>query len=52
MDSSRSLMPLTLAFGASCGAWVGIGEPDLGLPWGVIYGAIFGAIIGKLMLPR
>jgi hypothetical protein len=41
-----------MAFGASCGAWIGVGEPGVGLPLGVIYGAIFGAILGKFMLPR
>ncbi len=49
MDSSRSLMHLTLAFGASCGAWIGVGEPAVGVGWGVIYGAILGAVVGKLM---
>jgi hypothetical protein len=52
MDSSRTLIHLTLAFGASCGAWVGAGEPTLGVSWGLIYGAVCGAIVGKLLFPR
>jgi hypothetical protein len=52
MESSRSLLHLTAAFGACCGAWIGLGEPAVGLPWGIVYGTIFGAIVGKLMFPR
>lgn len=52
MQGSRSLMHLTMAFGASCGAWLGVGEPTLGLSSGIIYGAVFGAIIGKVMFGR
>ncbi len=52
MDSSRSLMHLTAAFGACCGAWIGLGEPEFGLTWGMVTGTVFGAIVGKLMFPR
>ena len=52
MDSSRSLMHLTLAFGASCGAWVGVVDPSIGMTWGTLYGAILGAVVGKVIFPR
>jgi hypothetical protein len=52
MESSRSLLHLTVAFGASCGAWLGLGEPSLGVTWGMIYGVVCGAIVGKLMFAR
>jgi hypothetical protein len=49
MGGSRSLMHLTAAFGASCGAWLGLNEPSLGVGWGMIYGVVFGAVIGKMI---
>jgi hypothetical protein len=52
MDASRSLIHLMLAFGASCGAWLGLGEPGLGIARGIIYGAAVGVILGKLVFRR
>jgi hypothetical protein len=52
MESSRALLHLTVAFGASCGAWVGLGEPTVGVAWGLVYGSLFGAVVGKLMFAR
>lgn len=52
MQSSRLLVQLTTAFGASCGALLGNGDPNLGLGWGTLYGALCGLVLGKLMLSR
>ena len=52
MDSSRSIMQLTVAFGASCGAWIGIAEPTIGVPMGMVYGVVVGVILSKVVFPR
>lgn len=52
MQGSRSLLHLTMAFGASYGAWLGVGEPTLGLSAGIIYGMLCGAVIGKVLFGR